>query len=47
MLLAQLIGPAVVHHAHHLVALTGIDFVPPDAHEHSALSCYVMSISMR
>jgi hypothetical protein len=47
MLLAQLISPALVDHTHHLVALTRIDLVPPDAHEHSHSSRFLMSISMR
>jgi hypothetical protein len=42
MLLAQLLGPAFVNHAHHFVALTRIDLVPPDAHEHSPASWFVM-----
>jgi hypothetical protein len=47
MFLSKLIGPAFIDHPHHFVALTRIDLVPPDAHEHSSASWFVMSISMR
>jgi hypothetical protein len=47
MLLAQLVSPAFVDHTHHFVALTRIDLVPPDAHEHSRSSRFLMSTSMR
>src|SRR5258708_35151809 len=47
MLLAQLISPALVDHAHHLDALTRIHLVPPDAHEHSRSFRFLMSIRMR
>src|SRR5260370_21920008 len=47
MLLTQLIGPAVVDHLHHLVTLTWVDFIPPNAHEHSCASWVWISTSMR